>query len=167
MNVNCKQFTRAIKLGLTDLHVYDNDAPVLWCDGARSYVTAAVPSDSCIESAADAIRIESSKADAAPAAKPKTRKVKSVSETNTTASGNAKPQTTSQTTRIGGKTHKSKSGQHNLAKLIDDAVKLRTSLHDLLHDSAELVKSLKQQRRANKAVQQTLNQIRTLKTLVA
>jgi hypothetical protein len=61
LNINCKQFLRATKLGLGELYVYDDNQPVLWRDDARTYVTAAVPSDDCIETAADAIRIESAK----------------------------------------------------------------------------------------------------------
>ena len=55
--------------------------------------------------------------------------------------------------------------QQDITALIDQAIKFRTAAHDLMHEAGELVKALKQHRRQSRAVQQTLDQIRTLKGL--
>jgi hypothetical protein len=166
VNVNCKQFARAIKLGLSDLYDYDNNQPMLWRDEFRSYVTAAVPSDSCIEPAADAIRIESPNL-SETVAKPKTRKkTKPVKAPDTNASGSAQPQPQIETEAAKPRVRKPRADKQEIS-LIDQAIDLRSTLYSLTQQANTLVTSLKQQRRANKAVQQTLDQIRSLKSLVA
>ena len=74
------------------------------------------------------------------------------------SNGHTKPESTSKPSRR-------KSSQQDIGALIEQAVKLRTALHDRMHEAGELVKALKQHRRQSRAVQQTLDQIRTLKTL--
>ena len=49
--------------------------------------------------------------------------------------------------------------------MIDQAVKFRTALHDLMHQSSGLVKALKQHRRQSRAIQSTLESLKQLKTL--
>ena len=63
------------------------------------------------------------------------------------------------------KTTSRKASQQDIAGLIERTIKFRTALHDLTHEAGDLVKALKQHRRQTRAVQQTLDQIRTLKTL--
>ena len=58
-----------------------------------------------------------------------------------------------------------KAELQDAAALIAQAEKLRTALHDLTHQANGLVKSLKQHRRANRAIQHTLSSIRQLKGL--
>ena len=53
----------------------------------------------------------------------------------------------------------------DLAALIEEAEKLRTAAHDLMCQASGVVKGLKQHRRQNRAVQQTIAQLRTLKSL--
>ena len=68
-------------------------------------------------------------------------------------------------TKTNGQVRKPKTSQHDIGTLIEQAVKLRTALHDRTHEAGELVRALKQHRRQSRAVQQTLDQIRTLKGL--
>jgi len=49
--------------------------------------------------------------------------------------------------------------------MIEQTEKLRTAAHDLMHQAGGLVKSLKQHRRQSRAVQNTIAQLRALKTL--
>ena len=63
------------------------------------------------------------------------------------------------------KSSRRKSGQQDLTGLIDQAVQFRTALHELMHQSTGLVKALKQHRRQNKAIQNTLASLKQLKTL--
>jgi hypothetical protein len=58
-----------------------------------------------------------------------------------------------------------KAGQQDLAGLIQQAEVLRTALRDTLVKTHELLKCLKQHRRHSRVVQQTIAQLRTLKTL--
>ena len=59
-----------------------------------------------------------------------------------------------------------KVNPQDMAALIEQATKLRTTLHNLMHEASSLVKALKSQRRQNRAVESTIAQLRTLKTLV-
>ena len=58
-----------------------------------------------------------------------------------------------------------KAKRAQAGELIEQAEKLRGALRDLMLQANELVKSLKQHRRQSKAVQQTLDSLRQLKTL--
>jgi len=49
--------------------------------------------------------------------------------------------------------------------LIEDAEKLRTAAHDLMHQASGVVKGLKQHRRQSRAIQNTLASLKQLKTL--
>jgi hypothetical protein len=163
INVNCKQFIRAAKLGLSELYIFDENQPILWRDETRTYVTAAVSSEGCIETASDAIRIESSNV---VEAKPKTRKKKTVKETDTNVAGGAQPQPQISTAATKTRVRKPRTGKQEIS-LIDQAIDLRSTLYSLTQQANGLVKSLKEQRRQNKALRQTIDQIRSLKSLVA
>ena len=120
---------------------------------------------SAIPPADDAIRIESPKGElaASPATtipKPVTpRKASPMSEptnTNGKATSSGKAETSEQPKTETTKVSRRKAALQDLAALIDEAEKLRTAAN-------VLVQGLKQHRRQNKAVQQTIEQIRTLK----
>ena len=76
-----------------------------------------------------------------------------------TSNGQAKTDTTNP------KTSRRKVALQDLAALIEEAEKLRTAAHDLMCQASGVVKGLKQHRRQNRAVQQTIAQLRTLKSL--
>ena len=69
-------------------------------------------------------------------------------------------------TKINNRLRSKKATQQDIISLIEQATKLRTALHDLMQAAGGLVKTLKQHRRQSRAVQQTIAQLRTLKTLV-
>jgi uncharacterized protein YlxW (UPF0749 family) len=58
-----------------------------------------------------------------------------------------------------------KARQQDITHLVEQAERLRTSLHNLLHETSGLVKALKQHRRQSRAIQHTLASLKQLKTL--
>lgn len=96
-----------------------------------------------------------------------------MSESNTTPNSNGHASTrgmasaNSNMAKVNGHARKSigKAEQHDTAALIEQATKLRTSLHDLLHEASALVKALKQHRRQSRAIQNTLASLKQLKGL--
>ena len=139
----------------------------------RQYGCALLEPNSTIKAADDAIRIESPTAEPNTSiTKPRTeRKVSPVPEPVTNPNGNAASNSNSQSNghaKLKGQSRKTgttKASQQDIAMLIEQAVKLRTALHDLMHQAGELVKSLKQHRRQSKVVETTLASIKQLKTL--
>ena len=76
-----------------------------------------------------------------------------------TSNGQAKTETTNP------KASRRKVALQDIVTLIEDAEKLRTAAHNLMCQASGVVKGLKQHRRQNRAVQQTIAQLRTLKSL--
>ena len=176
LNMNRRFLGRVLKLGLRELRVYGNKAPILCQDEHRKYVLALLDHESAIGPAEDAIRIESPDAgQAKPISnlKPQ-RKSSIVSETPMNPNGSDHAPTSSpvsangHATKTNGRTRKAagrKSEQHDTTALIEQAEKLRTVLHDVLLKANDLVKALKQHQRQNRAIQSTLDSIRQLKGL--
>jgi hypothetical protein len=81
------------------------------------------------------------------------------------ANGTAKSNGHAKTDTANGRSSHRKTGQQDIAALIDQATKLRSVAHDLMHQTAELVKSLKQHRRQSRVVANTLASLRALKGL--
>ena len=166
ININRTYLQRAMKLGIRDLCLYGDSSPLSGLDGERRYVWMPLDGNSAIPPADDAIRIESPQGEiAAPIPQSATpRKAPVMSEPiNTTGKAATNSQAKSDTTSP--KASRRKASQQDLAALIDQAVKFRTALHDLMHESSGLVKALKQHRRQNKAIQNTLESLKQLKTL--
>ena len=167
ISINRTFLYRAMQLGLNDFCLYGEDSALLCRGFDRQYVWMPLDKESTIPAAEDCIRIESPQGElAAPIPQPTNpRSVPPVSEptTNTTGktatNGQAKPETAT------GKSSRHKAKQQDITALIDQAIKFRTAAHDLMHEAGELAKALKQHRRQSRAVQQTLDQIRTLKGL--
>jgi outer membrane protein TolC len=97
-----------------------------------------------------------------------------VNESSTNSNGNGHATTSGaasangQATKAKGQARKAtgrKAELQDAAALIQQAEKLRTALHDLMHQANSLVKSLKQHRRQSRAIQSTLDSIRQLKGL--
>jgi hypothetical protein len=171
--VNRTYLQRAMKLGLSDLSLYNPDSALLCQSFDRKFVWMPLDKGAAIEPAADVIRIASPKGTiAAPIPQSVTPKeVPPMSEptinANSKPASNGKSETNGQakTGTTNPKTSRRKTGQQDIAALIDQAVKFRTALHDLMHESSGLVKALKQHRRQNKAIQSTLESLKQLKTL--
>lgn len=168
LNVNCRQMARAVKLGLTDLYVFGDETPVAWYGETCKYISALLPRDCCVEPADDAIRIESPRTEAtasaslSPPQKPTTeRKPQPVNATN----ANSNVQAGGHAAKPNSPICRPKAGSRDIGALVEQAMKLRTALHDRTHEAGELVKALKQHRRQSRVMQQTLDQIRSLKSL--
>ena len=76
-----------------------------------------------------------------------------------TTNGHAQAQTNGHAPKPSGRPRPKKTNPQDMTALIEHAVKIR-------NDVSELINALKQQRRQNRAMQQTLATIRQLKTLV-
>jgi len=173
INSNRKFLARALKLGFRELCVYSDQAPIACFDDSRIYVWALLDAESAIKPDDDAIRIESPLSDSsAPTVslklkpKPRTkRKPRPVSEPIITNS-NGHAETNGHATKPNSRPRSKKSNPQDMASLIEQAMKLRTALHDLTHTASNLVKALKQRRSQSRALESTIAQLRTLKTLV-
>ncbi len=163
ININRIYLKRATKLGVRDVCLYGAEAALLGQGENCQLVWMPLDAESAIAPKDDMIRIESPKAEASapastsPPSKSKTeRKPKTVSDTTPNTNGHAPSDSTT------AKPRRRKTGKQDLTKLIDQATKFRTAAHDLMHEAAELVRALKQHRRANKAVETTLATLKSL-----
>ncbi len=165
--INRTYLQRAMKLGLHDLCLHGDDSALLCQSFDRKFVWMPLGPGAAIEPADDVVRIESPQGEiAAPIPQPITPKeVPPMSEPTTTTTGKAATNGQAKSDATAPKASRRKASQQDLAALIDQAVKFRTSLHDLMHESSGLVKALKQHRRQNKAIQNTLASLKQLKTL--
>jgi hypothetical protein len=171
VNMNRKFLVRAARLGFRELYVYGDSLPVLCRDDSRQFVWAPLEPKTALKPVTDAIRIESGQAASGVSTpKPQTRRRTSpVSETTPHPNGNGQAKANgSAAASSNGRAHNGtarKAGRKDIDRLIEQAEKLRTALHDRTHEAGDLVKALKQHRRANRAIQNTLSSIRQLKGL--
>jgi len=166
ININRTYLQRAMKLGLHDLALYGEESALLCQSFDRKFLWMPLSSESAIPPADDAVRIESPQGKLAAIVPQPTnpRSIPPISEpTNTSGkaatNGHAKPEVANH------KASSRKAAQQDLTALIEQAEKFRTAAHDLTHQANGLVKALKQHRRQSRAVQQTIAQLRTLRTL--
>jgi hypothetical protein len=162
--MNRTYLARAAKLGLRELCVFGDRNTVLCQDERRKYVWALLEPDTALKPADDVIRIESPSAGTEiPVNHPQTkRRLPTVSKPTTDTNGHAQGNGQAKTNGQARKTGTQKASQQDIASLIEQAEKLRTSLHDLMYQASGLVKALKQHRRANKAVETTLATLKSL-----
>ena len=163
LNTNRKYLARALKLGFQELLVFGSKVPVVCRDDYRQYGWALLEPESAIPPADNAIRIESPQATtdrSIPIPQP-TRRTSTVSESSTTPNGNGHATTNGSPASANGhaaktngqarKTTGRKAESQDTTALIEQAEKLRTALHNLMHEASGLVKALKQHRRQNRA----------------
>ncbi len=165
--INRTYLKRAMKLGLSDLSLYGHDSALLCQTFDRKFVWMPLDKGAAIEPADDVIRIESPQGElAAPIPQPVTlKKAPTMSEPTTATTGKAASNGQAKSETTTPKVSRRKASQHDITGLIDQALKFRTALHDLMHQSTGLVKALKQHRRQSKAIQNTLASLKQLKTL--
>ena len=171
INTNRTYLKRAMRLGLQELCLFGKEAALLGQGDNRQLVWMPLEPGAAIEPADDMIRIESPRSQASvstsPPPKPKIeRKPQPMSETTTGTNGKAASNGHANTTTAGGKSNRRRNNQQDIAGLIEQAIKLRTALHDRTHEAAELVKALKQHRRASRAIQHALTSISQVKSLI-
>ncbi len=176
VNTNRAYLTRALKLGFRELCLFGDKVPAACFDGERTYLWALLDPESAIPPAADAIRIESQTCgpnSTVPQRQPR-RRINSMSESATNQNGNGHAQPSQQTTSNGHKANgqarklkarKLKASQQDIGALIEQTEALRQSLRDTLAKSNELLKGLKQHRRATRTLETTLGALRQLKGL--
>ncbi len=179
VNTNRNYLARAMRLGLRELNITSDETALACFDEHRQYVWMPLSAESAIPPATDAIRIESPGTGVeTPATQPQTRRrVSPVTEPVTNSNGNAdsngngqanghaKTNGQAKTNGEARKTTGRKAELQDAAALIEQAEKLRTALHDLMHQANGLVKAQKQHRRQSRAIQSTLDSIRQLKGL--
>ena len=161
-----------MRLGLRELSITGKETALACSDRHRTYISMPLSPESAIPPATDAIRIESAGTENPnPSARARSKEgipcVRPVSNSNGSAASNGNGQSNGHA-KVNGQTRKAtgrKAELQDAAALIEQAEKLRTAVHDLMHQANGLVKALKQHRRQSRAVQQTLDQIRTLKGL--
>ena len=166
ISTNRMYLQRAMTLGLNDLSLYGEDSALLCQSSDRKLVWMPLNKESAIPPTDGAVRIESPQGEIAVVPQLETPKeVPPMSEptTNTTAKAATNGQAKTDTTAL--KAPRRKASQQDLAGLINQAVQFRTALHGLMQEANGLVKALKQQRRQNKAIQNTLASIKQLKSL--
>jgi hypothetical protein len=166
LNMNRNYLARAMQMGLRELSITSDKMPLACVDDRRQYVWMPLDPESAIPPANNAIRI-------VPGSNPETlvthppieRKVSPVPEPITNQNGNGHTSTNGHASRTNGQLCRAKTSQQDIVALIEQAEKLRTALHGLMCQAGGLVKALKQHRRQNRAVQNTLASLRQLKTL--
>lgn len=176
---------RALELGLRQWHIFGPSVPLLACNAQRSYVWAPLDPSSALPPVDDAISIESPPPAAVVppvqnAARPRARRsVAGTPAENRTPTLSRSCSTVTPTTTAtlpasarpnGAHTTKPKALRRKAAAaesqlLIEQADKVRLAIRALLSQASELVRSLKQHRRANRAVQTTLASLRQLTSL--
>lgn len=156
IGIDRRFLARALRFGLTDLCICGESSVMLGHDEHCRYVWMPLIAGSEIEPTKDALRIESPKGSpAAPVQQPTTKETP-MSEPTTT-----KPETTGQPRKIS----RRKAALQDLAALIQQAEQLRAAQREHLVQTNALLKGLKQHRRQNRAIQNTLESLKQLKTL--
>lgn len=169
ININRTYLKRAMRLGLHELCLYGDNAALLGQADSRKLVWMPLEPGAAIKPTDDAIRIESPKAEASmpastsPPTKPRVER-KPVSEPIANTNGKAASNGQARADTANGRPNRRKQAR-DIDGLIDQAIKLRTALHDRAHEAAELVKALKHHRRKSRTVQKTLDSLKQLKGL--
>jgi len=162
ISINRQYLARAVRFGLTDLCFYGNNSALLGHGEDCRYVWMPLTPDTAVKTSNDVLRVESPRGTpAVPVPQPKEEKVTPMSEPNNSAAsstegtGQASPR----------KVSRRKAALQDLAGLIKQAETMRSALRENLVQTNALLKGLKQHRRHNKAIQNTLESIKQLKTL--
>jgi hypothetical protein len=162
ISTNRQYLATAMRLGLQDLCLY-SDSTAMLCQGdSCKYVWMPLNTESAILPAEDAIRIESPKGEPAAPVPPSINTEPETAMSEPTTTTTEKP--TSQTTTAA-KAPRRKASQQDITTLIEQAVQFRSALHGLIQEANGLVKALKQHRRKSKAIQNTLESLKQLKSL--
>lgn len=180
LNTNRKYLARALRLGFTELLVFENNRPMLCQDEQRSYVWAVLDPEGIIKPGPDPIRIESTSQDAVTTSpQPKQQRTRTVPRkkktdfgvvpANETANGTEKEPDNEPTN---GTTHAPGNGTIHAepaseASLIEQAEAVRTSLRDSVDKVSDLITALKRHRKQSRLVRSTLSSLKQLQTLDA
>ena len=161
INTNRKFLLRAVRLGLGEVLVFGNRAPVLCQDDRRKYVWALLNPESAVRPSPDAIRIQSSQGQG-PAERPipKSRRRKASMPTSSAPENvPARPKRRARTSASG------TAPQQETAGLIEQAEAVRASLRDALSRVDQLVRRLKQHRKEGRIMHSALAALASLRQL--
>jgi len=163
---NRKYLLRAMKLGLTDLHIFSPASAVLSTSGSKHYIWMPLGADCAIKPSPDCIRLVS---DFEPAPIPSRPRIFTPSVPKPTI-----PDMPNQNYPRNGHTVESTVTDKpaNPASPVSDsaiqqAEALRDSLHDSLLKTRELIVSLKREHRHTKLVRSTLSSLKQLQGIGA
>lgn len=183
INTNRKYLARVLRLGFTELLVFENNRPILCQDEQRSYAWAVLDPEGIIKPGPNPIRIESPSQDAVTTSpQPKQQRTRTVprkkktdlgvvpaNETaNGTANGTEKEpdnEPTNGTAHAGNGTILAEPASE--ASLIEQAEAVRTSLRDSVDKLGDLIAALKRHRKQSRLVRSTLSSLKQLQTLDA
>ncbi len=166
INTNRKHLARALKLGFSQLWVKDPDSIFLCCDERRQFGWMPLTAEGALKAAPDAQRIESPVAGSgiapAPVSHPLTQQAPTpMQESNTPTAGN-----TTTVNQAGSQTSTGTQPRRRRvrasATMLEQAIALRDSLRTQANQAAELVRSIKRQRKQANLVQTTLNSLKEL-----
>lgn len=137
-HTNRRYLLRAAELGFDHVHVVSPKAPVLCQDEHRKYLWALLDPESAIAPADETIRIESPVADGAPSQPPATRR-----RTSQRSSAGKRAMPPCQLHAE----HSGTADQAAAARAIDQAVALRDALRKAAANMAELIRTIRRDKR--------------------
>ncbi len=161
LNTNRRFLARAVRLGFEQVYCFGPRSPLACQDDRRTYVWALLEPEAAIKPAEDPIRIQSPEAGQAARTSNVILKRRSPPMTEPSAS-------VSGSLKANGKAHKVTSPKlpsEDIASLIQETEAVRTALRDALGKTNELLTSLKRHRQRSRALQNTLESLRQLKSL--
>ena len=163
IHTNRKFLLRAVRLGLGEVLVFGNRAPLLCQDDRRKYLWALLDPESAVRPSPDAIRIQSSQGQGpAKRPNPKSRRRKASMPTSSAPENvPARPKRRARTSASG------TAPQQETTCLIEQAEAVRASLRDALSRTDQLIRWLKQHRKEGRIVQSALASLASLGQLQA
>lgn len=173
VNTNRRYLARALRLGFRELCFFGAMSPMACFDGTRSYIWALLDHASAIRPDENATRIESPACeppDTVPAQQAR-RGVASRPPAKSRGHDHVRPtghEPTDQSPRavsLARQVAPKRTGPQDLNALIERVQTLRASLRDALAKTNEVIRGLKQHRRAARTLESTLGAIRQIQTL--
>jgi hypothetical protein len=156
LNMNRRFVERAVKLGFREAFVYGAESPVLCRDERRRFLWALLDAKSAVPRGDDPIRVESPRPPNPKQHSQRERKP-SMPSTDSAKSTEAAPAQTSQRKARTKRTRPASSGSS-----IEQAIALRDALLVAMKQANELARTLKQQRRHDRIVTNTLASLKAL-----
>ena len=156
-NTNRTFLARAIALGFEEIHVFDRETPVLCQDQHRQFVWALLTPSEAIKSSKDAIRIESPGKEAAVTQPKRQRRKATMAKTPSNGketSGNGRPL----------RNTTAPSEETVPVTALEQAVELQTVLRGAATKTAEMIRTLKREKKQSRLVKSALASLRELQT---
>jgi hypothetical protein len=156
-NTNRQLLAKALALGFEEIFVFERDKPVLCQDEHRRFVWALLEPSGVIRPGKDPIRIESPGKDAVVTQSIHRKKRRTMAKTpskDKRTAGNGRPPS--------GKATAVEQAEPTTS--LDQAIELRNTLRDAASKTAELIRTLKREKKQAKLVKSALASLRELQT---